>query len=358
MIERYDRHIKLPFWGQKAQDNLQRSSVLVIGAGGLGSVVLPYLVSAGVGRVGILDYDTVSLSNLQRQVLYNEQDCGQSKAMVALKKMQALNSAVTLEAFNQVFDSSNAEALVSVFDLIIDCSDNFRTRYLINDACIRMGKPWVYGALFKYEGQLAVFNYQGGASYRCLFNDPPKTENLPNCSEVGVFSALVALIGSMQVAEALKILNQELNVLSSTLLSYNINTHRRTLTQILKNSESIAFVKAQQALVPISLNDCEFIARQLRLDDLNSTVKYLFVDIRAEEEVPKVEHPLVKQMSGAELASFVNSGFSSFDQQLVVFCATGKRARQWVQEHSNSPAFYLKEDLGDFINWLSNLTYE
>jgi adenylyltransferase/sulfurtransferase len=203
---RYQRHLSLAGFGADAQEKLQRASVLVIGAGGLGCPALLYLAAAGVGRIVIVDDDHVDLSNLQRQVLYTTEDAGEPKAEAAARRLRALNPLIAIESRGERFTRANAVALVEDVDVVLDGSDNFSTRYLVNDACVLADRPFVYGAVQGFEGQVSVFNWRGGPTYRCLFPDPPAAGTVPNCAEAGVLGVLPGLIGTAQACEAIKLL--------------------------------------------------------------------------------------------------------------------------------------------------------
>ncbi|HVS51178.1 MAG TPA: molybdopterin-synthase adenylyltransferase MoeB [Opitutaceae bacterium] len=205
-LTRYSRHLSLAGFGPAAQEKLQRSSVLVIGAGGLGCPALLYLAAAGVGRIVIVDDDRVDVSNLQRQVLYTSDDAGAPKAEAAARRLRALNPLIAIEPRAERFTRDNALALVRGVDVVVDGSDNFSTRYLVNDACVLADRPLVFGAIQGFEGQLSVFNFRGGPTYRCLFPEPPEAGTVPNCAEAGVLGVLPGLIGTMQATEAIKLL--------------------------------------------------------------------------------------------------------------------------------------------------------
>lgn len=222
--QRYARHLSLPEFGEAAQDRLKRGRVLVIGAGGLGSPALLYLAAAGVGRIVVVDDDRVDASNLQRQILYREHDIGRLKAEVAAEELRAQNPLVRVDAITERFRRGNALDLVSACDVIIDGSDNFATRYLVNDACVMAGRPFVYGAIQGLEGQLAVFNWQDGPTYRCLFPVPPPPELAPNCAQVGVLGVLPGVVGTWQATEAIKLLSGVGVPLSGKLLLWNALT--------------------------------------------------------------------------------------------------------------------------------------
>jgi len=218
---RYSRHLLLDKVGEVGQQKLKKSKVLVIGAGGLGCPVLQYLGAAGVGTIGIVDFDVVDESNLQRQILFGVDDIGKSKSETAKLKLEAQNPLIRIKAFNFALTNKNAIELFSQYDIIVDGTDNFSTRYMINDACVLTGKPLVYGAIHKFEGQVSVFNYKNGPTYRCLFPVPPEIGSMPSCSDVGVIGVLPGIIGTQQANETLKIILEIGNVMSGELLIYD-----------------------------------------------------------------------------------------------------------------------------------------
>ncbi len=229
-LSRYQRHLSLAGFGPEAQAALQRSRVLVIGAGGLGCPALLYLAAAGVGQLTIIDADTVDVSNLQRQVLFTTADTGQPKAEVAAKRLRALNPCITIKALVARLNRANALELIRAHDLVVDGSDNFATRYLVNDACVLADRPLVYGAIQGFEGQASVFNYKNGPTYRCLFPEPPAPGTVPNCSEAGVLGVLPGLIGTVQATEAIKVLTGIGEPLAGRLLLWNsLSMTSRTL---------------------------------------------------------------------------------------------------------------------------------
>jgi len=221
MSSRYNRQTILKGFGAEGQKKLADAKVLVIGAGGLGVPVLTYLNAMGVGTLGIVDGDEVSLSNLPRQVLYNENEIGQSKVGVAYKKLKAQNPATAFNTHDTFLTRENALDIIKGYDLVVDATDNFPTRYLINDVCVILKKPFVYGALHGFEGQLSVFNYQGGPTYRCLFPKMPSPEEIPNCNEHGVLGIIPGIIGNLQALETVKVLTGIGEVLSGKLLLFN-----------------------------------------------------------------------------------------------------------------------------------------
>jgi adenylyltransferase/sulfurtransferase len=204
--ERYRRHLSLPEFGLEGQQRLLASSVLLIGAGGLGCPLAQYLAAAGVGRIGLVDFDVVDVSNLQRQVLYGTADVGRPKVDVARERIRAQNPDVMVETFRERLTSENALDLFRGFDVIIDGTDNFPTRYLSNDACVLLGKPTVYGAILRFEGQASTFDARRGPCYRCLFPEPPPPGSVPSCAEGGVLGVLPGIVALIQATEAVKLL--------------------------------------------------------------------------------------------------------------------------------------------------------
>lgn len=202
---RYARHLTLPEVGPEGQRLLGEASVLVVGAGGLGSPALLYLAAAGIGQIGVIDDDSVDISNLQRQVLHDTASVGDAKVVSARRRLTELNPEIVVEAHEARLGVDNALGLIGEYDVVIDGSDNFSTRYLIGDACEILGRPWVFGSIHRFEGQVATFNFDGGPNYRDLFPEAPPAELAPNCAEAGVLGVLPGIVGSIQATEAIKI---------------------------------------------------------------------------------------------------------------------------------------------------------
>lgn len=219
--QRYLRHLILPEVGEKGQLKLKNASVAIVGAGGLGSPVALYLAAAGVGRLGLIDFDSVDLSNLQRQVLYAVSDVKKSKSETARDKLLALNPEIEVSSHKMRLSAANVMETLADYDLVVDGTDNFETRYLINDACVLSSKPNVYGSIFRFEGQLSVFCTTTGPCYRCLFPEPPAPDAVPNCAEGGVLGVLAGVIGTLQATEAVKLILGEGQPLIGKLLLYN-----------------------------------------------------------------------------------------------------------------------------------------
>ncbi|HBH07779.1 MAG TPA: thiamine biosynthesis protein ThiF [Flavobacteriales bacterium] len=214
--ERYKRQLLLPEWNEEVQKKLDQSSVLVVGAGGLGAATLPYIAAAGLGHTGIVDHDHISRSNLQRQILFKESEIGSNKAERAAQFLQDLNPDVLVKPYPFRLTEENADDLISQYNVVVDCTDSIPVRYLINDVCVSQEKPIVFGAIHRYEGQFAVLNYRGGPTYRCFFPENKGRITSPNCEEEGVLGSIAGLIGLYQATEVLKILT-ELGEVSTSL---------------------------------------------------------------------------------------------------------------------------------------------
>ncbi|HJC95657.1 MAG TPA: HesA/MoeB/ThiF family protein [Candidatus Phocaeicola gallinarum] len=222
-MERYNRQLILPEIGEEGQARLKQARVLIVGVGGLGSPIALYLTGAGVGNIGLVDDDVVSETNLQRQVIYREDEVGLSKALQAQKHLQALNSEVNIEAYPVRLTYENAESIIAQYDIVVDGCDNFATRYLINDTCVRLNKVYVYGAIRAFDGQVSVFNYRGGKTYRDLFPDEAEMLSMPHPSK-GVMGFTPGLIGSAEANEVVKIICGYGEVLSGKLWHIDLKT--------------------------------------------------------------------------------------------------------------------------------------
>src|SRR5919107_1257539 len=220
-VQRYSRHLIMPEVGVDGQRKLKKGSVLCIGAGGLGSPAAMYLAAAGIGTIGIVDFDVVDFSNLQRQIIHGTSDVGRPKLQSAKDRLGALNPNVHVETYDEALTSANALRLFEPYDVILDGTDNFPTRYLVNDACVLLGKPNAYGSIFRFEGQASVFATKDGPCYRCLYPEPPPPGLVPSCAEGGVLGVLPGVIGTVQATETIKLLLGAGNTLVGRLLLYD-----------------------------------------------------------------------------------------------------------------------------------------
>jgi len=323
--QQYNRHLILNEIGELGQLKLKQAKVLVIGAGGLGCPILQYLSAAGVGTIGIIDHDTIDQSNLQRQVLYSHDDIGKFKAEVAANKLSGLNPFVNFEIYLQRLTSEIAIDLFSRYDIIVDGSDNFPTRYLVNDAAVLTDKPVVFGSIFKFEGQVSVFNYKNGPTYRCLYPNAPQPNEVPNCSEIGVLGVLPGIIGSLQANEVLKIICGIGEVLFGKLLTYNALTMQQMI---------LGFQRNEAIQITSLYADYEFFcglaksSLEITKDELEKNLeRYNLLDVR--EDYERAQYHIGGQhIPLRELADRVDEVFQ--DKDLVVYCKAGVRSNMAI----------------------------
>lgn len=325
-MERYQRQIQLDTIGLEGQQKLSQASVLVIGAGGLGCPILQYLAAAGLGKLGIADMDTVSVSNLHRQVLYTEADLGRPKTEAALDRLKAVNSEVEFQLFSEGFNERNALNMISDYDLIIDGTDNFETRYLVNDACVRSNKPWIYGALFKNEGQFALFNAFDGPTYRCLYPKPPLAGEVPNCNEMGILGTVSGLVATHMAHLSLQFLLWPEAVPADKVFYLNTATYSLNQMTLKRNEEKVAaLVASKEALKKVLLRqDCQ--TTPLELSEALEIEGALLIDVRRPEELPQIESAKVTQIPLETIKDQLDALDSS--ATYVMFCQVGIRAQK------------------------------
>ncbi|AXT62339.1 molybdopterin-synthase adenylyltransferase MoeB [Aquimarina sp. AD10] len=326
---RYHRQIILPEIGVSGQEKLDNSKVLVIGAGGLGCPILQYLTAAGIGSIGIIDFDVVESSNLHRQILYGASSLGINKAIAAKQRLTDLNPEITITAYPEKLTTKNACSLFSKYDIIVDGSDNFSTRYLVNDACILMNKPLVYGAIFKFEGQVAVFNYKNGPTYRCLFPEPPKAGSVPSCSDIGVLGVLPGIIGSMQANEVLKIVLDLGDILNGKLLQFDCLTMQSSAFKIHRSELQISKTKALQNDFETMNYDtfCGIIqVVEIDAEAAFSKNNVQYIDVREPHEHPKIEDLAPIYIPLGKLQEEVQN--ISKEKETILFCQSGIRSKK------------------------------
>ena len=331
--ERYNRQVILKGFGVEGQQKLHNASVLVVGAGGLGCPALQYLTAAGVGKIGITDGDVVSLHNLHRQVLYTTADVGSTKTVVAAKRLRQMNADVDIIAYDEMLTTKNALRIIGGYDLVIDGTDNFASRYLINDACVLLNKPLVYGAIAQFEGQVAVFNAPGGerVNYRHLFPTPPSAGSVQSCAESGVLGVLPGIIGTMQATEAIKLITGIGKPLINQLLTYNALTNESFIFSLKVNDEASAL--APKTAKEYEAMNYEWICDAPAVDEidaveLNAMLRAnntQFIDVREEGEQPTVTGFLHEKIPLSMLEERLHS---ITDDTVVLFCQSGVRSRQ------------------------------
>lgn len=354
MPDRYNRQKILKGFGEHGQESLQTASVLVIGAGGLGCPVLTYLNAMGVGCLGLVDGDVVDWTNLHRQTLFSESDIGGNKAVEAARKLRQSNSETSLKVHQEHLTKSNALELIAGYDVIVDCSDNFPTRYLVNDVCVVLNKALVYGAISGFEGQVGVFNYNGSGNYRDLYPQMPKEGEVQSCSEAGVIGVLAGIIGCMQAAEVVKILTQSGEVLAGKILTYDMRSQQSYTIRYpkagLKEIIDLDFFKKQAYEYNcLPFEGFEEIDATYLEQLLSASNAPTLIDVRNEEELPVLHHPHLRIPLRDINADLLPSG------DLVFVCASGSRsitaARQIAADFPQNRKLYsLKGGIRALLN--------
>jgi molybdopterin/thiamine biosynthesis adenylyltransferase/rhodanese-related sulfurtransferase len=327
---RYNRQIILPEIGEDGQYKLSKAKVLVIGAGGLGAAVLPYLAAAGVGEIGIVDHDIIALSNLHRQVIYKSTAVGKLKAEEAKLMVSELNPLIKVTAIAAKLSGKNAISLFQKYDIIVDATDNINIKYLINDACQITNKPMVYGSIFRFEGQVSVFNYQNGPTYRCLY--PDENSNALNCEDAGVIGVSVGIIGMFQANEVLKMILGIGEVLSGKILVYTILNNEQQKYEFEKSDFFLMDEKAFETKYN-SKDEVEEINFESVFDEINND-EVLFLDVRNEDELPKINLKNSIQIPLNNLENEIEKWNSN--QTIYVFCQSGIRSKiavELLQKH-------------------------
>ena len=339
-ISRYSRHIQIAEIGMDGQKKLKQARVLVIGAGGLGCPVLQYLTAAGVGKIGIVDDDLVDASNLQRQILFDQNDIGKSKVEVAIKKLSKQNSFVQFVGYTERLTNGNALNLFKDYDIIVDGSDNFPTRYLVNDVCVVTGKPLVFGSIYRFEGQVTVFNFENGPSYRCLYPTPPQAGEVPNCSEIGVIGVLPGVIGTRMASECVKMILKIGEVLSGKLLIMDLLGNSNLLISIARNPDNWERKELESNYEDFCGIRPSFIGKQISALDLNSLLNnaesFTLLDVREKFEQEICLIPGSQCIPLGEIALRIDE----IDRAVptIVICHHGMRSQSAI-EYLNSQGF-------------------
>ncbi|MGD0924863.1 MAG: adenylyltransferase/sulfurtransferase MoeZ [Streptosporangiaceae bacterium] len=368
-VRRYSRHLIIPDVGMTGQKRLKNAKVLCVGAGGLGSPALLYLAAAGVGTLGIVDFDVVDESNLQRQVIHGQSDIGRSKAESARDSIREINPYVNVIVHKARLDSDNAMQIFSDYDLIVDGTDNFATRYLVNDACVLLGKPYVWGSIYRFDGQASVFWAEYGPCYRCLYPEPPPPGMVPSCAEGGVLGVLCASIGSIQVNEAIKVITGIGEPLAGRLMIYDAleMTYRSvkvrkdpecpvcgknpTVTELIDYEEFCGAVsdEAQEAaagstITARQLKDMQDAGENIFLVDVREPNEYEIVSIPGSVLIPKGEF-----LSGAALERLPQ------DKRLVLHCKSGARSAECLAIVKNAGFSDAVHVGGGVLSWVATI---
>jgi len=371
-VEQYSRHLSLQDFGLESQIKLKNSSVLVIGAGGLGCPVLQYLVAAGVGKIGIVDNDVIESSNLQRQILFDHDDIGSPKAKVAAAKLTRLNPFIKIHPIIERLKKENAEFLFGGYDLIVDGTDNFSSRYLINDACILFEKPLIHGSIHLFEGMVSVFNFQGGPTYRCLFPEQPDSSSIPSCAEAGVLGVLPGIIGCMQAMEAIKVITGRGQPLSGKILSYNSLSNSTRIINLQALPQSREIKELPDSCEPSCSDSSPKICQNKKIveiseDELREMMAkkkdLQILDVREDwERMQSRIDPSLHQPLGTLVNSIPVSPLDCLipEKEVVVYCKAGVRSRmacEALQSIGFNHLFNLSPGMDGWMNMFPELTH-
>lgn len=368
-VARYSRHLIMPEVGMEGQKKLKAASVLLIGAGGLGSPLGLYLAAAGVGRIGLVDFDVVDFSNLQRQVLHGTPDVGRPKLQSAREKLQSINPEVKLDLYETRLSSTNALEIFKPYDLVIDGTDNFPTRYLVNDACVLLGKPNVYGSIFRFDGQASVFAPPRGPCYRCLYPEPPPPGEVPSCAEGGVLGILPGLVGCIQATEAVKLILGTGAPLIGRLLLYDALQMSFQEFRIRRNPrcpmcgdnptikalidyDQFCGVRGQEAPAPAADKSAEITVEELHRR-LQKGDKVFILDVRNPEEYQ------ICKIAGSTLLPLPalpqRHGELDKNHEMVVHCKSGMRSAKAIQFLKQQGFTNLKNLKGGILAWADKI---
>lgn len=364
-LRRYDRHIIMPEVGVEGQRKLKTAKVLMIGTGGLGAPLGLYLAAAGIGKIGLVDFDTVDVTNLQRQVIHGTSDIGRPKLDSAADRMNDINPHVEIQKYETRLTSENALEILNEYDVVVDGTDNFPTRYLVNDACVLLGKPNAYGSIFRFEGQATVFNYDGGPCYRCLYPEPPPPGLVPSCAEGGVLGILPALIGSIQATETVKIILGKGETLSNRLVLYDaLNMKFRELklrrdpgcpvcgdhptVRKLIDYEQFCGIKPEKGEPEQTMNEWETDVVTLK-NRLDAGDQVFVLDVREPHEHQICSLPDSTLIPLGSLPTRV-SELNSADE-IVVHCKSGMRSAKAVEFLKQAGFNKVKNLKGGILAW-------
>jgi adenylyltransferase/sulfurtransferase len=368
-VKRYSRHLIIPEIGMTGQKRLKNARVLVVGAGGLGSPALLYLAAAGVGTLGVIDFDTVDESNLQRQIIHGQSDIGRLKAESARDSVAEVNPYVNVQVHAEALTNDNVMEIFSDYDLIVDGTDNFATRYMVNDACVLLGKPYVWGSIYRFDGQASVFWAQYGPCYRCLYPDPPPPGMVPSCAEGGVLGVLCASIGSIQVTEAIKLLTGTGESLAGRLMIYDALEMTYRTVRIRKDPECAicgknptitglidydAFCGAVSEDAAAAASGSTITATELK-EMLDRKDNIFLIDVREPNEYEIVSIPgstLIPKdqfLSGAALEQLPQ------DKRIVLHCKSGARSAECLAVVKNAGFSDAVHVGGGVLAWVNQV---
>jgi adenylyltransferase/sulfurtransferase len=371
-LRRYARHIIIPEIGVEGQTILKKGSILIVGAGGLGSPLGMYLAAAGIGKIGIVDFDNVSYSNLQRQILYSEGDVKQSKAEIAKERLLEINPAIEVVSYNVKLSAENAIEIIKDYDAVADGSDNFSTKYLVNDACVLLNKPLVYGSVLRFEGQVSVFDSKTGPCYRCLYPEPPA--DVPSCEDAGVLGVLPGIIGSIQANEVIKLILGKGDLLKGRLLMLDSLQMKFKELRFSKNPEcSVCGKNPLITKLDKNLYEDEFCSPEksesrensmsengkweITVEELKQKIdnneKFLLIDCREpfETRISSIGGKLIPINDFPDRVDELNK-----EEEIIVYCRTGHRSHYAVEYLRDKAGFTnVKNLLGGINDWAEKI---
>ena len=362
-ILRYSRHLIMPEVGMEGQLKLKNASVLLVGTGGLGAPLAMYLAAAGIGRIGLVDFDIVDHSNLQRQIIHGTKDVGRKKLDSAADTMLDINPFIQIDKYDVALNSENALEILKPYDIIIDGTDNFPTRYLVNDACVLLGKPNVYGSIFRFEGQATVFAYEGGPCYRCLYPEPPPPGLVPSCAEGGVLGILPGLIGVVQATEAVKLILGTGETLNGRLMLYDALNMKFRELRLRRNPEcpicgdnptikelidyyEFCGVPHEPAAPVFVEGDLTPVQVKQRID---SGEKFNLIDVREPHEYQIAKIPTAKLIPLGELPKRLSE--LNPDEEFVMHCKSGMRSAKAVDLMKANGYKKVRNMTGGILAW-------
>ncbi len=368
-ILRYSRHLLIPEVGLEGQQKLKAASVLIVGTGGLGSPVALYLAAAGIGRIGLVDYDVVSFSNLQRQIIHGESRLDDLKVTSARDRMQDINPEIQVDIYNELLSSENAIRIADPYDIIIDGTDNFPTRYLVNDLCVLTGKPNIYGSIYRFDGQASVFYAKEGPCYRCLFPEPPPPGLVPSCAEGGVLGVLPGTIGTIQATETIKVILDIGDTLTGKLLLYNaldmsfdfVKLRKNPHCKVCSDQPEITELIDYELFCGMPANDHD---EGSAGEDWDITVSELDARLKAGENIHLIDvrepHELqISSLNGAQLIPLgqLASRMSELDsaEEIVLFCKVGPRSTRALEVLASAGFRKVKNLKGGINAWAEEI---
>ena len=349
--QRYSRQTILPEIGESGQNKLSKASVLCIGAGGLGCPALLYLTAAGIGHIGIIDFDTVDETNLQRQILFTVDQIGKNKALSAKERLNTLNPDINIQAYAEELTDKNIEELFHKYDIIIDGTDNFSTKFLINDAAVKTKTPFIYGSILGFDGQVSVFGADDEPCYRCLFPHPPKG-HIPNCAEAGVIGAVAGIIGTTQAMEAIKIIvqHESFKPLIGKLWTIDMHSMGNSVLSLPKDPNCPVCSKNKGDIhLQYTSPTCSII-KQITPTQVRTEANAILIDVRERNEWD------AGHIDGAQhiaLSQLINGNLPSLDkeQQIILYCQKGQRSKQAAQLFMDANFENVRSMIGGYEDW-------